>query len=382
MKAAYVTTSNPYDIHSWSGLTYYIFQALKMAELQVETIGPLKESLSFLFDIKSLSYQITTGKHYRKDRENYILNFYAKQVENALKFIHPDIIFSPDTIPIAYLKTNIPIVFWTDSSFAGLTNFYPKFSNLCSETIKNGHRAEQEALTKSRIVIYSTEWAAKTAINNYDVDPRKVKVVPFGANIDHQLELEDIQKILNNKDFSICKLLFIGVDWLRKGGDIALKVAEMLNKKGMKTELHIVGCIPPIKLPNFVIAHGFLSKKSNKHLEIIRSLFIKSHFLILPSKSECYGVVFAEASSFGLPSLSTNVGGISEVVRSGINGQTFPAEDTEEILQKYCDYIFKLMSNRQEYIKLSLSSFKEYTERLNWTSSSKKVRELIREFCN
>jgi glycosyltransferase involved in cell wall biosynthesis len=47
-------------------------------------------------------------------------------------------------------------------------------------------------------------------------------------------------------------------------------------------------------------------------------------------------VVFAEASSFGVPSLATNVGGIPSAVKDGLNGKTFPPDaDAED----YCDYV-------------------------------------------
>lgn len=34
-------------------------------------------------------------------------------------------------------------------------------------------------------------------------------------------------------------------------------------------------------------------------------------------------MVFAEASSFGVPSLATNVGGIPTAIKDGLNGKTF-----------------------------------------------------------
>ena len=104
----------------------------------------------------------------------------------------------------------------------------------------------------------------------------------------------------------------------------------------------------------------------------------EAHFLILPSRAECAAVVFAEASSFGLPSLGTKVGGIPTVIRDGKNGQTFSLYDNPEA---YCDYIQALMSSRQKYNELALSSFREYSERLNWVVAGKKVYELVQEFC-
>jgi glycosyltransferase involved in cell wall biosynthesis len=378
MKIAYVTTYNSSDIQAWSGLGNYILRALQSCGLQTESIGNLRDKNILLFKIKKFVYAKILSKKYLRDREPTILIDYANQVKRYLASIYCDIVFSPGTVPIAYLWTEKPIVFWTDATFAGMVNFYPEFSNLCAETIRDGNNMEQLALSKCRLAIYTSEWAANTAIQNYDIDPKKVKVVPFGANVNCNRNLQDIDSIFNAKKFDICKLLFVGVDWNRKGGDVALKVADLLNQQGIKTELHIVGCNPRIKLPGFVKLHGFISKNTEKGRRSLDKLMMESHFLILPSRAECAAVVFAEASSFGLPSLATKVGGITSVIQDGINGQTFPLDESPE---KYCDYIYSHMSSKQKYNELALSSFREYCEKLNWSSAGRKVYNLLQEFC-
>ena len=190
-----------------------------------------------------------------------------------------------------------------------MIGFYPGFTGLCRETIRDGNRAEQLALSTCRLAIYASDWAAETAIRNYDVDPAKIKVVPFGANIGCNRDADEIQKIISHKRPEPCRLLFLGVDWFRKGGDISIRVAELLMNRGIKTELHIVGCNPPGHVPGFVKRHGYVSKKSEDGQKVLDKLFKESHFLILPSRAECYGVAFAEASSFGLPSRPLMSGG-------------------------------------------------------------------------
>jgi glycosyltransferase involved in cell wall biosynthesis len=378
MKISYVTTYDASDIRAWSGSAYYISESLKRSGFSIEYIGNLKEPLRNFFRIKKVLYGTFLSKNYLRDREPRILKSYAKQVKSALSRVNSDIVFSPGTIPIAYLTTDLPIVFWTDATFAGMIDFYPSFSNLCKESVRSGNTMEQEALSKCRLAIYNSEWAAKTAIDNYDVDHRKVKVVPFGSNIDNELKLSDIETITKNKDFTRCKLLFIGVDWFRKGGDIALRVATLLNEQGLATELHIVGCTPQGRLPDFVFTHGFVSKRTEEGKKLLQTLFTGSHFLILPSRAECCAVVLAEASSYGLPSLTSDVGGITTAIRNGRNGWAFPLTGIEE---KFCDYVTKALSSPTEYARLSASSYTEYTERLNWFAAGNRIRELIHEFC-
>jgi glycosyltransferase involved in cell wall biosynthesis len=228
------------------------------------------------------------------------------------------------------------------------------------------------------MAIYSSEWAAESVIKHYDVDPSKVKVVPFGANIPGERHVQDIETYHNKKTFTVCRLLFFGIEWQRKGGDIALEVARRLNERGLKTELHIVGCEPDIGLPDFAICHGFISKQTEAGRAAIDQLLSESHFLILPTRAECFGIVLAEASSFGLPSATTNTGGIPSAIGNGKNGQMFELDaDPDE----YCDYIKGLMESPEQYRQLSLSSFKEYSERLNWTSVGQQLGNLLRAHC-
>ena len=219
-----------------------------------------------------------------------------------------------------------------------MIDFYPEFTNLCEETLRNGRQMEQAALSSCRLAIFASEWAAKTAVENYNVDNSKVKVVPFGANLAPIPDADKVQRAIASRGSGVCKLLFVGVDWHRKGGDKALAVTSMLNQRGLKAELHVVGCTPPSLLPGSSRTYGYLSKNNDKQKELLSRLYLESDFLILPSEAESFGIVIAEANAFGLPALTTNVGGIGTVVRNGKNGRAFEArcfvqECTEYILQ-------------------------------------------------
>ena len=374
MKIAYVTTYDSSDIHAWSGLGSYILKALQDSGQDTHTIKNLREDRPFTSRLRGAFYRRVLHKTYLQDRDPAILMSYARQVEKALEGTDCDVVFSPGTVPIAFLQTKKPVVFWTDATFAGMIDFYPGFSNLCAETVKDGNRMEQAALSNCRLAIYSSDWAAESAKRFYDVDPEKVKVVTFGANIECARTERDINEITAKKSFDVCKLVFVGVDWFRKGGDIALSVAEKLNLRGIKTELHIVGCKPPGSIPSFVVEHGFISKKTEEGRKRFDALMAGSHFMILPSRAECCAVAFAEASSFGLPSVSLKVGGIPSAIHDGRNGRTFSPDESHET---WCDYIMKFMSSREEYSAMALSSFAEYSQRLNWTSAGREVANLL-----
>ncbi len=378
MKVAYVTSYDAQSIRSWSGIPYYMSHALRDVFGELDYIGPLtiKKSTKLRFRFKQMMYTYFLKKRCIQDAELSILKGFAKQANRKLATLDHDVLFSPVSYTIAYLECKKPIVLWADATFAGLIDYYPFHSNLCKESIGNGIAMEQSAFDKCTLAIFSSDWAAKTAIKNYRIDPNKVKVVSYGANIDCNRNIDDIQAIVNSKSVSQCNLLFLGVKWFRKGGDVALEVAKKLNQLGLNTQLTIIGCEPitDTPLPDFVKHLGFISKSTEEGRRKIEQAFLESHFLILPSIADCTPIVFSEANSFGMPCLSVNTGGISTIIRSDINGKVF---SRDSVIEECCSYISNLFTNYSLYEKLALSSFSEYQSRLNWSVAAKTVKQLF-----
>ena len=381
MKIAYVSTFNARDLNSnnnWAGTGYYIPESLKKESFLLQYIGPLGESLlhKSVGKFKRHYHELFSQGTYFKALDPILLRHYAHQVSQKLSNIEVDLVFSATIAPIAYLEHRLPIVFWADATFQNMLNFYPQYTGLCEESIQHGHLMEISALERCKLAIYSSEWAARTAIDYYKADPNKVKIVPFGANHDICMTLENIKYLIKSRPSNQCKLLFLGVDWYRKGGDLAIKVAEELNSLGLDTELTVVGCKPVFEgnLPNFVKSLGFISKSSPKGKDKIAQLLAESHFLIVPSMAECYGIVFCEANSFGVPCISRKVGGVPTVIKPNINGNIF---DVNAEVSEYCNYIYSLFINYEDYKDLALSSYYEYESRLNWSVSGQKVKNLL-----
>ena len=384
MKIAYVTTYNVSNNSTWSknqvgiaGAGSYIAQSLANQSVELDYIGSLNKKFSWLTRPKWSFYRNLLHKDYYRWAEPLVLRDYAYQIFEKLSRLNSDIVLCPENaVPIAYLECKQPIVLWTDSTLAGLINFYPYLSNLSKETETNIYAMEKAALDRCKLVILSSEWAAETAINIYGLNPCKVKVVPWGANIECDRTSDRIRTLVESRVLSPCKLLFVGVDWFRKGGDLALEIAKNLNLMGLNTELTVVGCQPLTNepLPSFIKSLGFIDKSTQKGKERINKLLGESHFLILPSRAESYGHVFCEANSFGVPCLATNTGGISTIIKNDLNGKIFTLESS---IYDYCDYIQFFMKNYIEYKKLAIASFDEYQSRLNWNVATKTVKQLM-----
>jgi glycosyltransferase involved in cell wall biosynthesis len=375
MKIAYVAPYDPRSINTWAGgCSYFMAQEFQQQGDEIAFIGPLEERFKRLFGLKWRYYKYFEKKDYLLHRVPFITQQMAMEAAKKIATTQSDLVLGPLTLPFAYLDCKQPVVCWTDATFTGLVDFY--FKNTCQESIRNGHLIDQLALDRCSLAIYTSDWAAKSAIEDYGADPKKVKVVPYGANLDQSHSLEDIKTCIDARPNNTCKLLFLGVDWVRKGGDVAYKVAEALNEAGLKTELTVAGCPMLNKPANFVNVVGFIDKSTQEGAYKLKKLIAESHFLILPSIADCTPLVFCEANSLGVPCLSTQVGGIPTTIRSGVNGQLF---DLNVDISDYCRYLVDLFSDYTQYQSLALSAFHEYESRLNWAAAVKQVRQFMKE---
>ena len=76
---------------------------------------------------------------------------------------------------------------------------------------------------------------------------------------------------------------------------------------------------------------------------------------MLPSEYEGLPIVIIEAMSFGKPVVASNVGGVSELVRNGVNG--YALENNANV---FAEKINHILENQQVYDKMSQSSTELY----------------------
>jgi glycosyltransferase involved in cell wall biosynthesis len=177
---------------------------------------------------------------------------------------------------------------------------------------------------------------------------------------------------------SSCRLLLVGVDWRRKGADLAVEVAAMLATWGVPCVLTVVGCAPPAgqALPANIEVIPFIGKASVEDRRRLHDLYARSHFFIMPSRAEAFGIVFAEASTFGVPCVATRVGGLPTVIRSGVNGELFPLHAGPEA---YAAWILDIWRDEARYRQLALNAAEEGATRLSWSVAGRRVADIFHE---
>lgn len=378
MKILFASIENSNDIAQWSGLVYFIRRSLESAGFDVDAFHDLT------FDLHPMQRIFDWGYRYgRKERHYFtleptVLRSLARQIERKFDSDVYDLVFSPYTgVPVTtFLRPGIAVFSYGDATKFDWINSYFKRSKISQRTLNNARQVDQAMLSSHSAVFFASEWAAEGARNNYRVDASKVHVIPFGANIVSPRSQREIYMRVQSRAKNVCNLLFMGVEWGRKGGDVVFEVAGRLHRSGFPVCLLIAGVIPPDKVAAapFTRCVGFLDKSNTRQLEVYFDAYLNSHFLLMLPEAEAYGLVYCEASAFGVPSISTGVGGISTIIRSGRNGMLF---ERERDLDSICAYIKTTFTNRDYYVRLAMSSHQEFRTRLNWEVAGRNIRRIV-----
>lgn len=369
VRIGFINVSSPLDRKASSGTTFQMCQALKRIGADIVWLQPKH---NFFYKLVNLFFKVLAVSTRSKILRDHTIPL-AKIESKSLKkqdIEKCDILFAPFASTSLYaLKTEKPIIYLSDATFAVMVDYY--FKGLVSWNVKQANKIEQTALLKATHAIYASQWAYNSAIQDYNADKSKLHVIEFGANIDEQNIIP--HKFTYNGQLD---LLFLGVDWTRKGGDIAVEATSYLNDKGIPTTLHIAGIRNLdnniANLP-YVKNYGFLNKNNPNDYNQLVSIIQQSHCLLLPTKAECAGIVFCESSAYGLPIFTYNTGGISNYVENGKNGYMLPIGSSG---QEFGEKILECLQSG-ELEKMSKTAVDAYKEKLNWTVWGQKIEHII-----
>lgn len=367
MRIAYITVGAADDVHEWSGLNAAIRASLVRHECVVTDVDRLGARYPLWLRARKRLSAAFLGTTYALERSPYAASRWSRIASERLAKLPPfDAVVSTGSLPVAFLETPAPLAIWADATYHALRTTYPEYADYSRASIDEGDRVERAALNRASLICYASEWAADDAAGHYGIARQKIRVVPFGANCESPFSSEsEAAAAVARRDWSVIRLVFVGVDWRRKGGDMAVTVARRLNEMGIKTVLTVVGCQPPLDVQNlsFVERVGFLSKANQGDNGRLNTILLQSHFLLLPTVAECFGLVFAEASAYALPSVSRAVGGVPSAVRHGRTGLLLAADAGADA---YCDALQPLLRDRDRYAAMCAAAYRDYATRLNW----------------
>lgn len=178
------------------------------------------------------------------------------------------------------------------------------------------------------------------------------------------------------------RLLFVGNCIFRKGLHILVDAIAQLGNPNLYLDIvggqsrepkyvrHLKKRVSSLHLEDMVSFHGEVNPSH------IWRWYAQADVFVAPSLYEGYGMVFAEAMSFGLPIIATRVGGIPEVVEDGKTGILIPPNDVESLAQSIKDLYED--SEKREYLS---QNEREKAKLLpNWSETGKKFQQAMQYY--
>jgi glycosyltransferase involved in cell wall biosynthesis len=370
---AYVSVDDPNDRRSWSGTNHFLLRALQAQVATVKVFGPLRPQPE-LFLCQAINQVLlrTTGKRFNY-RDSFVMaKAYARMIGPQLHGV--DLVVAPAGLATtALLRTKVPIVHINDRCIAGAIGYHRILNDLASFSLRESLALEQQALKNAGLTVYASSWAADAAMKAVPEEASKVKVVPFGAN------LEQIPSSPSARGFprERIKLLFLGVNWEDKGGPIALQALRELKNRGVAAQLVVCGCTPPATVSDpDLLCEGFLDKNDPQQAALLEDHLRTADLLVLPTRFEAYGIVCCEAAAYGLPVLATRTGGLPTIVQDGVTGALFAPEEDGVA---YADRIQQLVASPEKWQAMRSASRKRFEEVLNWSAFTTELLRLVQE---
>ncbi|MEM8979251.1 MAG: glycosyltransferase family 4 protein [Pseudomonadota bacterium] len=289
-------------------------------DLEFDVVDVTHRSSATLFNKRH--NMSSADKVYRKrDPIQHYQGALGAEVRARLAKLKPDVVHFAGNLPaaaIAFETDQIPFTVAMDVTRAAIERDLPRGVWSASDLERDAELAR-----KAAHVFPMSTWIALSLIKDYGVDEERVTVMPPSIDVPKSMPQrlnpgpeQTGGKSSQNPDQ--LKIVFIGNDFLRKGGDrlcawVAGPLAEI-------AELHVISADPDAKpgaagpKPN-VIFHG---RVPNEVLltEILPSMDV----FCLPTRSDMSPQVLAEAAAAGLPSVSSNFAGIPDLVEHNKTG--------------------------------------------------------------
>ncbi len=200
--------------------------------------------------------------------------------------------------------------------------------------------AEEDVIAMSDCVVASTPLEAEDLIEHYQASPEKLCVSPPG--IDHGL-FSPGPRGAARQALELARgplMLFVGRIQPLKGLDVAVRALA-----------DVVQALPGARL---AVVGGPSGPSGTAEIEAVRGLadelgvaghirwvdpqphdrlalwYRAADVLLVPSRSESFGLVAAEAQACGLPVVATRVGGLAFLISDGESGFLVPGPDPKE----------------------------------------------------
>lgn len=288
----------------------------------------------------------------------------AYQVSQRAKDYNISAIICPSSIAVAACKYPNPhaltnrVMLYTDATVKSLVGYYPEWKSVYRKSFLSACEIEAFALSAANKIVVSSDWAARSVIEDYGISPNNVNVMPRSANLPSDPGPIDTETLKCRK--RNITLVTIASNWQRKGLPVAVAATGILRAMGIPARLLVIGLDPSIymrNVPDYLLAYPKIKKYEASGKDLFYSLLRYASIFIFPTRAEAMGISLTEACAFSLPIVASDTGGVSTVVKPGINGYLLSINSAAN---EYADTIALLLSNDSVYASMCSNAYALY----------------------
>lgn len=354
----------------WTGINRNLFEGLSN-HLNLKYIGPINPD--FILREKMVSkLKRTIG--FKSDFAFFSKNRLKKisQEFKNLDSCEKDAYFFFGNTPWISIDLKKPYYVYMDADFETYLKIFSDESKFSKKSIHRVVQKESQWLEKADKIFFGSNWIMKETISNLKLSekPGKYHVVNTGGHIP-----------IPGKDSYVfdpnhLNLLFVALNFEKKGGLQAVDIFKELKKTFNTVKLTIIGEQPPERVLDLsgVQYLGRLNKDIKNELAVMENAFQNASFLIHPTKMDTMGAIIPEANYFGTPVVASDKFGIPDLIQDERTGFLIKEDESiEEISRK----ISKVYSDRQKYMEMRNRARHFSIENYSWDAIVSKIAKSI-----
>lgn len=384
LRVGFISLYDPNKLGALSGVVHSSFQALVSTGLDVVPIlaeSPVLHSKSIWCRmIRKLTHRLQPFTEYLLAPLDYRRTIsqamrHKQCVEEQINKGQFDVFVCVFANSALYgLNTTLPIIYSTDATASLLTSTYEYYRRKSKGFKKALYEMECCAFDQANFLALPSNRTIQSAVKDYGFSKHQIRLVPFGANV-----VPDSLEVVNPREPTegTIQLTVVGKDPLRKRVQFCIDIAHCLQQMGYDAHLNYIGApFLSASRSSLVTCYGPLKLSKIEDRTLHKTILSKTHFFLMPSSAEMYGIAAAEAAHFACPSLVSDVGGLPTVVLDGKTGLVFPLEASPK---DYARGIVGFCNDPKRYREMSLAAQKRAQTSLTWEAWGNSVASLILE---
>lgn len=257
--------------------------------------------------------------------------------------------------------TDIPYATYNDFTTALAAREYPTWAPFASPAAaKRWYELETQLYLHASRILTLSNHTRESMISDYGVPDQIVKTVGAGGNFTSVPE--------RTSGYDGRTVLFVGLDFARKGGYTLLEAFEKVHTARPDARLLIAGPELPATPPG-VTCFGEVRDR-----RLLLELYQQASIFAMPSLCEPFGFVFLEAMACKLPCIGSTADAMPEIIEDGRTGRVVPPGDPDAL----ADAITDMLSNPERLSEMGEHACERVNEHFTWEHTAARIASEIR----